>query len=315
MDKTITVSCSTDNSVALSAFSRAFAEMANNASYEITATATEFPTITDVAPPAPALPWDERIHASSRATNKDASWTLRRKPKDLDESQWAARIAEVTAELEALMAIPVQQPSVIDTLKTMITPAYGDNGYTAEDIAAADPSLPVVENGPFYWIHPESSCCGFVDTLDEIEQMIAKGDGCVEHVDYANYAAYKAEIDALPPVVVPTPPPVVMPPIIDSVQKPIVTDHVSIDTPLPPTIDLKVSLAAVESPLPPVTPPAAAAVTDFPGLMKWLTTNVNPTNKHLVDQVLKAQGLTALPQLNQRPDLIPAFVAALGATL
>lgn len=256
MDKTITVTVASDNTLALTAFARAFAEMAGiDKLAPVTtdaAAVTEFPTITDVAPPAaPALPWDERIHASSRATNKDGSWTLRRKPKDLDESQWAARIAEVTAELEALMAIPV--PSFTETVDNVAQslcdanprlfghPPYSDANYTPEDIVAADPIAP----------------------------------------------------------------PVIMPPLVLTEQT---------DIPQPPVIDLKASLAAVEVPLPPVTAPVAA-VTDFPGLMKWLTTNVNPTNKHLVDQVLKAQGLTALPQLNQRPDLIPAFVAELGALL
>lgn len=241
MDKTITVTVSTDNTPALAAFARAFAELAGSA--PVVTGAPEpitFPTITDTAPAKPALPWDERIHASSRATNKDGSWTLRRKPKDLTDDEWAARIEQVTAELEALMAIPAP-----------VAPAYSDAGYTAEDHAAADP-------------------------------------------------------------VVPTPPPVELPPI-NAITE---ADLPPTDIPELPTVQPPV-IAPELPPLPPVTPPAPVTtdVTDFPGLMKWLTTNLNATNKHLVDEVLKRQQLTALPQLNQRPDLIPGFVVELAGLL
>jgi hypothetical protein len=45
------------------------------------------------------LPWDGRIHASTKAKNADGSW---RKKRGLD----AATLAQVEAELKALMAIP-----------------------------------------------------------------------------------------------------------------------------------------------------------------------------------------------------------------
>jgi hypothetical protein len=251
MDKNITVTCSTDNTMALTAFARAFSEMAGldipsviavnlSAGYRPDHIAVIESPITDNT--APKLPWDERIHAGSRATNKDDSWTLRRKPKDLDESQWAARIEEVTAELEALMAIPVPMTPPTDGVLGLMGDAppdespYGGNGYTSDDIIAANPSLS--------------------QTVNEVL----------------------------------LPPPVTF-------------------------LDLNASLAATDVPPPPVPAPIAPPVTDFAGLMKWLTTNITPANKHLVDMVLQQQGLTALPQLNQRPELIPAFIAALGALL
>lgn len=61
------------------------------------------------APPSPAggvaldsdgLPWDARIHAGSKGTNKDGRWTAKRNLND------GAYIAAVQAELRQLMAIP-----------------------------------------------------------------------------------------------------------------------------------------------------------------------------------------------------------------
>lgn len=44
-------------------------------------------------------PWDERIHSTSKALNADGTWRLRRKPKDMDEAQWAATVQKVQDEL------------------------------------------------------------------------------------------------------------------------------------------------------------------------------------------------------------------------
>jgi hypothetical protein len=54
------------------------------------------------------IPWDSRIHASTKATNKDGSW--RNKPK-VDPTV----LADVTAQLKALMALPTPDaPAVVD---------------------------------------------------------------------------------------------------------------------------------------------------------------------------------------------------------
>ena len=44
-------------------------------------------------------PWDERIHSTSKALNADGTWRLRRKPKDMDEAEWAAFVETVKGEL------------------------------------------------------------------------------------------------------------------------------------------------------------------------------------------------------------------------
>lgn len=44
-------------------------------------------------------PWDERIHSASKALNADGTWRLRRKPKDMDEAQWAKYIEAVKTDM------------------------------------------------------------------------------------------------------------------------------------------------------------------------------------------------------------------------
>jgi hypothetical protein len=60
------------------------------------------------------LPWDARIHAGSRERNTDGSWRVRRRPKGVEEADWDATLARVTAELTELMAIPVSPGAVAD---------------------------------------------------------------------------------------------------------------------------------------------------------------------------------------------------------
>lgn len=56
--------------------------------------------ITGVAPKdKTSTPWDERIHSTSKALNSDGTWRLRRKPKDIDEAEWAAFVETVKLEL------------------------------------------------------------------------------------------------------------------------------------------------------------------------------------------------------------------------
>lgn len=44
-------------------------------------------------------PWDERIHSASKALNADGTWRLRRKPKDMDETEWAEHVEFIKTEL------------------------------------------------------------------------------------------------------------------------------------------------------------------------------------------------------------------------
>ncbi|WPJ53511.1 hypothetical protein RCIP0063_00055 [Klebsiella phage RCIP0063] len=55
------------------------------------------------APPtidSTGTPWDERIHSASKALNADATWRLRRKPKDMDEVEWSDYVSMIKADLQ-----------------------------------------------------------------------------------------------------------------------------------------------------------------------------------------------------------------------
>lgn len=56
------------------------------------------------------LPWDARIHASSKERNADDTWRARRKPSDMDAGQWAEFQGQVRTELRELMELPVVAP-------------------------------------------------------------------------------------------------------------------------------------------------------------------------------------------------------------
>lgn len=72
------------------------------------------PPATDTNLDINGLPWDARIHAGSRERNTDGSWRVRRRPKGVEEADWDATLARVTAELTDLMAIPVSPGAVAD---------------------------------------------------------------------------------------------------------------------------------------------------------------------------------------------------------
>lgn len=111
-------------------------------------------------------PWDERIHSASKALNADGTWRLRRKPKDMDEADWAATIQRVQDELRFPQEpVPVTPPGdsefVVDPYDTYeegelppvvaveppVTPP-GDDFHTDADVVteqtvAGIPPLPV----------------------------------------------------------------------------------------------------------------------------------------------------------------------------
>lgn len=109
-------------------------------------------------------PWDERIHSTSKALNADGTWRLRRKPKDMDEAQWAATIQRVQDELrfpqEPAPVTPPSEELCIDegcdhhgtphicvTPEPPVTPPgddfHTDAGVVTEQTVAGIPPLPV----------------------------------------------------------------------------------------------------------------------------------------------------------------------------
>jgi len=81
------------------------------------------------------LPWDARIHAGSRERNTDGSWRVRRRPKGVEEADWDATLARVTAELTDLMAIPVADAATDEALTDAEVDAFVDivQGVTGDD--------------------------------------------------------------------------------------------------------------------------------------------------------------------------------------
>ena len=107
-------------------------------------------------------PWDERIHSASKALNADGTWRLRRKPKDMDEVEWAAFVETVKAELSYAMESfdeqvimeedSLQRPlcdidSAHETAEPPVTPPgddfHADADVVTEQTVAGIPPLPL----------------------------------------------------------------------------------------------------------------------------------------------------------------------------
>jgi hypothetical protein len=103
-------------------------------------------------------PWDERIHSTSKALNADGTWRLRRKPKDMDELEWAAFVESVKGELHT--QTPVMTDEEVKTLDPLeigeptreeveppVTPPgddfHTDAGVVTEQTVAGIPPIPV----------------------------------------------------------------------------------------------------------------------------------------------------------------------------
>lgn len=82
------------------------------------------PVKPDIDPPtadSTGTPWDERIHSASKALNADGTWRLRRKPKDMDEAEWAAFVESVKAELSEGLETPAEAYLTDDFVKPPVT--------------------------------------------------------------------------------------------------------------------------------------------------------------------------------------------------
>lgn len=96
-------------------------------------------------------PWDERIHSASKALNADSTWRLRRKPKDMDEAEWADYINETLYEIKPATTSAGKDIdkliSEIDTAEPPVTPPGDDFhagvGVVTEQTVAGIPPLPV----------------------------------------------------------------------------------------------------------------------------------------------------------------------------
>lgn len=156
-------------------------------------------------------PWDERIHSTSKALNADGTWRLRRKPKDMDEAEWAAFVESVKAESHT--QTPVMTDEEVKALKPV---EIGEPTREEVDelIEASNKMLepPVTPPGDESWDtdrRPGSGGNGGVGVgeSDDIEPPVTPpGDDFHTDTDVVT----EQTVAGIPPL--PVPPPVVVAP-------------------------------------------------------------------------------------------------------
>lgn len=150
-------------------------------------------------------PWDERIHSASKALNADGTWRLRRKPKDMDEAEWAVFVESVKAELNECSELPPETYLTDDFVKPPVThqnPAYMYQesrnvyalGRSEEEIAEYETKG--------YVRHTQ-------EQYDAWEGPTVADEGDDFHTDAG--VVTEQTVAGIPPI--PVPPPVVAPPV------------------------------------------------------------------------------------------------------
>lgn len=229
-------------------------------------------------------PWDERIHSASKALNADGTWRLRRKPKDMDEAEWAATIQRVQDELrfpqEPVPVTPSGEELCIDegcdhhgtphicvTPEPPVTPPgddfHTDAGVVTEQTVAGIPPIPVPPLATEWQsevTHPENGdLCSVC-----MKPQFSSPSGVTCENGHGGAPAYEK----------PVPPPVVVAP-----------------------------------PVPEVTE------WDFPRLMTFLTERHGKIDVATVNTLLAQDGMSSVQELNAHPDKIGPFVARVKAHL
>jgi hypothetical protein len=104
--------------------------------FATTAPADEDTEASDSAVDSEGLPWDARIHASSKAFNKDGTWRTRRGLDDKTLTQVRAELLGnvKVAPVAATPALPVETPTVA------VAP-------TAAPVVAPVPAMPTMQSG------------------------------------------------------------------------------------------------------------------------------------------------------------------------
>lgn len=243
------------------------------------------------APPttdSTGTPWDERIHSTSKALNADGTWRLRRKPKDMDDEQWAAFVETVKTELSEGLETPAEAYLTDDFVKPSVThqnPAYMYQesrnvyalGRSEEEIAEYETKG--------YVRHTQ-------EQYDAWEGPTVADEGDDFHTDTG--VVTEQTVAGIPPLPVP-PPVVVAPPV------PEFDDGV----PFPPSGTVSPALERM----------ADHTVWDFPRLMTFLTERHGKIDVATVNMLLAQDGMSSVQELNAHPDKIGPFVARVKAHL
>lgn len=249
-------------------------------------------TVEEIADPVDSTgtPWDERIHSTSKALNADGTWRLRRKPKDMDEAQWAAFVESVKGELhtqtpvmtdeevKTLEPVEIGEPTreevdeLIEASNKMLEPPVTPPGDDEQTVAGIPP-LPVPQLGGSSGHSSQSTPYKLVGSGDDLSSGSGMG---------------------IPPLPVP-PPVVVAPPV------PEFDDGV----PFPPSGTVSPALERM----------ADHTTWDFPRLMTFLTERHGKIDVATVNTLLAQDGMSSVQELNAHPGKIGPFVARVKAHL
>lgn len=233
-------------------------------------------------------PWDERIHSTSKALNADGTWRLRRKPKDMDEVEWAAFVGTVKGELHT--QTPVMTDEEVEALKPV---EIGEPTREEVDelIEASNKMLepPVTHQNPVYMYQESRNVYALGRSEEEIAEYETKG--YVRHTQ-EQYDAWEG---------------------------PTVADegddfHTDVGVVSEQTV---AGIPSIPVPPPVVVAPPVPEVTewDFPRLMTFLTERHGKIDVATVNTLLAQDGMSSVQELNAHPDKIGPFVARVKAHL
>lgn len=235
-------------------------------------------TVGEIADPVDSTgtPWDERIHATSKALNADGTWRLRRKPKDMDEAEWAATVQRVQDELR------FPQEPVAVTPPVLFAPENYAHMYRATDniyaLAKSDVELAEFE-ADGYVRHTQ-------EQYDAWEGPNTVDEGDDHHTDTG--VVSEQTVAGIPPL--PVPPPVVVPPV-----------NIGVYQGGAGTVGS--GATGVEQDW------------TFPRLMTFLTERHGKIDVATVNTLLAQDGMLSVQELNAHPDKIGPFVARVKAHL
>lgn len=251
------------------------------------------------------IPWDERIHSASKALNADGTWRLRRKPKDMDEAEWATFVETVKLELSHAMESfdeqvimeedSLQRPlcgidPAHETIEPPVTPPgddfHTDAGVVSEQTVAGIPPLPVpppTDDWQSEVTHPETGdLCSVC-----MKPQFSSPSGVTCENGHGGAPAYEK----------PVPPPVVVAP------------------PVPVQAALSEGIARYGDAMSELAKNDGNVQWDFPRLMTFLTERHGKIDVATVNTLLAQDGMSSVQELNAHPDKIGPFVARVKAHL
>lgn len=145
----------------------------------------------NLTPPAldtKGLPWDERIHAKSKALNADGSWRSRRNVED-------AIISQVEAELRARLAagvVPVAAPPVQEVIPPAVVPAAAPPA-----MPGGLPGMPAIPAMPPIVVPPADVPVSLDAVIAKFSEVMGNGKLPAENVGAIYTAAGVTSTDEL----------------------------------------------------------------------------------------------------------------------